>query len=68
MLIRESCAGCREVVGEALTAARLDRILSVVNPIRGAENIAKVESNTGGTAMDEGRPVNTTEVNARVGE
>lgn len=53
---RESCAGCREAVGEALTAARAGRALSIVNPIRSAETVFAVEGNTGRTARGEGRP------------
>ena len=47
MFHRESCAGCREAVGEALTAARVGRALSIVNPIRSAETVYLVEGNTG---------------------
>ena len=56
MFHRESCAGCREAVGEALTAARVGRALSTVNPIRSAETVSLVEGNTGRTATGEGRP------------
>ncbi len=55
MFHRESCAGCREAVGEALTAARVGRALSIVNPIRSAETVYLVEGNTGRTATGEGR-------------
>ena len=55
MLFRESCAGCREAVGEALTAARVGRAVSTVNPIRSAETVSVVEGNTGRTAIGEGR-------------
>ena len=56
MFFRESCAGCREAVGEALTAARVGRALSIVNPVRSAEIVNIVEGNTGRTAIGEGRP------------
>ena len=48
MHLRESCAGCREAVGEALTAARVGRALSIVNLVRSAEAVSTVEGNTGG--------------------
>ena len=47
MLLRESCAGRREAVGEALTAARVGRALSIVNLVRSAEAFFTVEGNTG---------------------
>ena len=53
MLLRESCAGCREAVGEALTAARVGRALSIVNLVRSAEAVSLVEGNTDCTAMGE---------------
>ena len=56
MLLRESCAGGREAVGEALTAVRTGRALSIVNAIRSAETVQFVEGNTGRTATGEGRP------------
>lgn len=56
MLLRESCAGCREAVGEALTAARAGRALSTVNPVRSAETLSAVEGNTGRTVTGEARP------------
>ena len=55
MHLRESCAGCREAVGEALTAARVGRALSIVNLVRSAEAVSTVEGNTGGPATGEGR-------------
>lgn len=55
MFHRESCAGSREAVGEALTAARAGRALSIVNPIRSAETFPVVEGNTGRTAIGKGR-------------
>ncbi len=55
MFLRESCAGCREAVGEALTAARVGRALSTVNSIRSAETFPLVEGNTGRTATGKGR-------------
>ena len=55
MLLRESCAGCREAVGEALTAARVGRALSIVNLVRSAEAVPLVEGNTVRPATGEGR-------------
>ena len=55
MLLRESCAGCREAVGEALTAARVGRALSIVNLVRSAEAVSLVEGNTDCTATGEGQ-------------
>ena len=55
MLLRESCAGCREAVGEALTAARVGRALSIVNLVRSAETVLLVEGNTDCTATGEGQ-------------
>ena len=55
MFHRESCAGCREAVGEALTAARVGRALSIVNRIRSAETVQFVEGNTARTATGKGR-------------
>ena len=47
MLLRESCAGCREAVGEALTAARVGRALSIANLVRSAEAVSLAEGKTG---------------------
>ena len=55
MHLRESCAGCREAVGEALTAARVGRALSIVNLVRSAETVLLVEGNTDCTATGEGQ-------------
>ena len=56
MLFRESCAGCREAVGEALTAVRVGRAMSIANSVRSAETVIAVEGKTGRTAIGEGRP------------
>ena len=68
MLLRESCAGHREVVGEALTAARVGRALSIVNLVRSAEAVPSAEGNTGCTATGEvqaGSAVSKTSRHAR---
>ena len=54
MLHRESCAGCREAFGEALTAARVGGALSTETPVfLSAEAFCSVEGNTGHDARDE---------------
>ena len=55
MLLRESCAGCREGVGEALTAARVGRALSIVNLVRSAEAVTSAEGNTDCAATGKGQ-------------
>ena len=54
MLHRESCAGCREAVGEALTAARVGGVLStetIVFP--SAEAVSAAEGEIGHAGRDE---------------
>lgn len=54
MLHRESCAGCREAFGEALTAARVGGALSTETLVfLSAEAFRSVEGNTGHDARDE---------------
>ena len=68
MLLRESCAGCREAVGEALTTARMGRALSTESLARSAETVPSVEGNTGCTARGEvqaGSAVSETSRHAR---
>ena len=68
MLLRESCADCREAVGEALTAGCAGRALSTVNLVRSAETVILVEGNTGCTAKGEaqaGSAVSKTSRHAR---
>lgn len=68
MLLRESCAGCREAVGEALTAARVGRAMSTENLVRSAETVPLVEGNTDCTATGEvqdGSAVSETSRHAR---
>ena len=51
---RESCAGCREAVGEALTAARVGGVLSTETvDFLSAETVLAVEGNIGHAARDE---------------
>ena len=52
ILARESCAGSREAVGEALTAARVGRVMSTENVIIwSAEAVTTAEGNTVRPAM-----------------
>ena len=51
---RESCAGCREAVGEALTAARVGGVLSTETvDLPSAEAIPVAEGNIGHAGRDE---------------
>ena len=52
---RESCAGCREALGEALTAAHVGRALSTEKSIvRSVEVVSLVEGNIECTALRRG--------------